>query len=376
MGKLFPTQEIGSLPKAPWQLAFLRGKKIEDNEIAHLKKWSQTIGFEREEEVRELLKSSKTPESEKRIREAGSLFGIRFLEATGLDYIYDGEANRIEMYEHAIRNSLGFQFYGHVRAFDNKYYRKAACVSKVGFGKPYHLDEYRYVASHAKRKVKVPVTGPYTLAEWSFNEFYQRQLSGKYSDLGNVKLEAKREFVRDVGRELLRPNLKALVDAGAEWIQIDEPALSTRPEEVPFFVEAFNESTAGLGCKLSVHICYSEYLQLYPSILDLKDCSQLALEFANRDDEKRNGYKLLQQMKEFGEMREIGLGVSDVHVNSIETPQLISDRIIYAAKILGPEKIYVNPDCGLRTRSWDVVYEKLSNINKGADIAREKIKNS
>ncbi len=123
MSKLFPTQEIGSLPKAPWQIAFLRGKTIEDSDLAHLKKWSQVIGFEAEEEVQQLLKTPKSAESEKKMREIVSLFGVRFLEATGLDYIYDGEANRIEMYEHAIRNSQGFQFYGHVRAFDNKYYR-------------------------------------------------------------------------------------------------------------------------------------------------------------------------------------------------------------------------------------------------------------
>ena len=372
MTKLFPTQEIGSLPKAPWQLAFLRGKKIEESDLAHLKKWSQAIGFEANQ-TQQLLKTAKTPEGEKQMREAVSLFGIRFLEATGLDYVYDGEANRIEMYEHAIRNSEGFQFYGHVRAFDNKYYRKAACVSKAGFGKPYHLDEYRYVAAQAKRKVKVPITGPYTLAEWSFNEYYQKQLSGKYSDLGSTKLEAKHDFVLDVGKEILRPNLKALVDAGAEWIQIDEPALSTRPEEVPFFVEAFNECTAGLDCKLSVHICYSEYRQLYPSILDLKNCSQLALEFANRDDDNRSGYKLLGQLKEFGETREIGLGVADVHVDTIEDAELIEDRIMYAANIVGPEKIYVNPDCGLRTRSWDVAYQKLHNISKGAELARQKL---
>jgi 5-methyltetrahydropteroyltriglutamate--homocysteine methyltransferase len=372
MAKLFPTQEIGSLPKAPWQLAFLRGKKIEDSDLVHLKNWSQAIGFEADQ-VQQLLKTAKTPEGEKKMREAVSLFGIRFLEATGLDYVYDGEANRIEMYEHAIRSSQGFQFYGHVRAFDNKYYRKAACVSKAGFRKPYHLDEYLYVAAQAKRKVKVPVTGPYTLAEWSFNEYYQKQLFGKYSDLGSTKLEAKHDFVLDVGKEILRPNLKALVDAGAEWIQIDEPALSTRPEEVPFFVEAFNECTAGLDCKLSVHICYSEYRQLYPSILDLKNCSQLALEFANRDDDKRSGYKLLEQLKEFGETREIGLGVADVHVDTIEDAELIEDRIMYAANIVGSEKIYVNPDCGLRTRSWDVAYQKLRNISKGAELARQKL---
>jgi 5-methyltetrahydropteroyltriglutamate--homocysteine methyltransferase len=61
-----------------------------------------------------------------------------------------------------------------------------------------------------------------------------------------------------------------------------------------------------------------------------------------------------------------------VHVDQVETPELVMDRIEYASKILNdPERIYVNPDCGLRTRSWDIAYSKLSNISKGADLARK-----
>ena len=139
-------------------------------------------------------------------------------------------------------------------------------------------------------------------------------------------------------------------------------------------MEAFNESTSGLACKFSVHICYSDYRLLYPHILELKNCSQLALEFANRDNERHEAYNLLMLFKEFGDQREIGLGVADVHVDNIESPELIRDRILYACKILGkPEKVFVNPDCGLRTRSWGVAYEKLCNIVKGSEMARREI---
>jgi 5-methyltetrahydropteroyltriglutamate--homocysteine methyltransferase len=300
------------------------------------------------------------------------LFGIRFLESAGLDYVYDGEANRIEMYEHPVRNSEGFEFYGHVRSFDDRYYRKAACVRKVGFRRPYHLDEFVYVNKHVKRKAKVPVTGPYTIAEWSFNEFYQKSLAGKYKDLRQLKHEAKREFVLDVAKEMIRPNLLALVEAGAEWIQLDEPALTTKPDEVPFFVEAFNACTDGIGCRFSVHICYSDYRLLYPHILELKNCSQLALEFANRDNERREAYNQLTLLNEYRDPREVGLGVADVHIDEIESPQLIYDRLAYAVKILDePERIYVNPDCGLRTRTWEVAHGKLCNIVKGAALARQ-----
>ncbi|MGA8856396.1 MAG: hypothetical protein WB643_04430 [Candidatus Bathyarchaeia archaeon] len=371
---VFPAQEIGSLPKAPWLISYLRGRKIDQSDLNQLSKWSKAIGFEGEAQVRDLLSHAKTPEAEERIRALASLFGIRFLESAGLEYIYDGEANRIEMYEHPVRNSEGFEFYGHVRSFDNRYYRKAACVRKLGFREPYHLKEFLFVKKQAKRKVKVPVTGPYTIAEWSFNEYYQRQNAGKYSDLRKLKFEAKREFVLDVAKEIIGPNLQALVNAGAEWIQVDEPALTTKPAEVPFFVEAFNICTQGIECKFSLHVCFSDYSLLYPHIMEMKNCSQLALEFANRSDQQGVAYDQLKLLTEYGDDREIGLGVADVHVDEIESPKLVEQRIKYATKLLGdPERIYVNPDCGLRTRSWDVAYAKLSNIVKGAALARQSL---
>jgi len=367
-------QEIGSLPKAPWLIAYLRGKKFEQSDLDHLSKWSKIAGFEGAEEAKSILSLAKAPGTEERIRQLASLFGIRFLESAGLEYVYDGEANRIEMYEHPVRNSDGFAFYGHVRSFDNRYYRKAACVRKVGFREPYHLKEFDFVKQHAKRKIKVPITGPYTIAEWSFNEYYQKQLAEKYADPRQLKFEAKREFLLDIAKEVIRPNLQALVEAGAEWVQIDEPALTTKPAEVPFFVEAFNECTRGIQCKFSVHVCYSDYSLLYPPVMELKNCSQLALEFANRDHGKREAYDQLKLLNEYGDDREIGLGVADVHIDEIESPTLVQNRIEYATKILeDPERIYVNPDCGLRTRSWDVAYAKLCSIAKGAELARESL---
>ena len=372
--KLFPVQEIGSLPKAPWLLNYLRGRDVGPSGLDHLAKWSKTSGFEKESETRTILAEPKSAAKQARLRELASIFAIRYLESIGLDYVYDGEENRIEMYEHPVRNSGGFEFYGHVRSFDSRYYRKAACVSKVTFRQAYHLDEFLLIKQHAKRRVKVPITGPYTIAEWSFNEYYQKQRAADYMDFRKLKFEAKRDFVLDVAKQIIQPNLKALVDAGAEWIQVDEPALTTKPDEVPFFVDAYNECTAGISSKLSVHICFSDYRLLYPHILDLKNCSQLALEFANRDDEKRSAYDQLKLLNEFSDNREVGLGVADVHVDKIESPELIKDRIEYASKILrDPARIYVNPDCGLRTRSWDVAYAKLTNIVRGAELARHSV---
>jgi len=369
--KLFPTQEIGSLPKSPWLLSYLRGRNPDQSDLSHLEKWSDSSGFEGKNETLRVLNQAKTKQNEMRLRQLASLFGIRFLESSGLDVVYDGEANRIEMYEHAIKNASGFKFYGRVRSFDNRYYRRAACVSKVGFLAPYHLDEFEYVLKHARKQVKVPITGPYTLAEWSFNEFYQEKWMNRSTDLRTIKQQAKREFILDVANKLLKPNIDFLVRAGAQWVQIDEPALATRPEEVPLFVDAFNECTHGINCKLSVHICYSNYQSLYPHILELKNCSQLALEFANRDSSRHSAYEQLRLMKDTGDNREIGLGVIDVHVNAIEQPKVVMTRILEAAKYIEPTKIFVNPDCGLRTRPWDVTYDKLCNMVTGADLARK-----
>ena len=257
--KLFPVQEIGSLPKAPWLLAYIRGKTIGRKDLDELARWSKISGFDGVSEVQTILASPKNPARQERLRELASIFAIRYLESAGLDYVYDGEQNRIEMYEHPVRNSDGFEFYGHVRSFDNRYYRKAACVAKVGFRESYHLKEFELVRRNASRSLKVPITGPYTIAEWSFNEYYQQSRKKDFNDLQKLKFEAKRDFVIDVAKQILHPNLKSLANAGAEWIQIDEPALTTKPEEVPFFVEAFNECTSGIACKLSVHVCFSDY---------------------------------------------------------------------------------------------------------------------
>jgi 5-methyltetrahydropteroyltriglutamate--homocysteine methyltransferase len=78
-------------------------------------------------------------------------------------------------------------------------------------------------------------------------------------------------------------------------------------------------------------------------------------------------------MKDSGDTREIGLGVVDVHVNTVEQPRVVLERILEAAKFIEPAKIYVNPDCGLRTRPWDVAYSKLRNMVAGADLARKSI---
>lgn len=369
MNPLFPTQEIGSLAKPSWLLKAFRAK-VGDSDLADAEKWGKILGVDNVEELLELLRQKDFKERKKELRDWASIFGIRFLETAGLDIIYDGEMKRVEMYEYPIRRVRGFKFLGLVRAFDNKYYRKAASVDKVNFKEAYHIDEFKFVKSRAnKKKIKVPITGPYTLADWSFNEYYQKE--AKSERFREKKREGKRLLVLDLAKEVIRPNIKALAAEGAEYIQIDEPAATTHLDEVKFFADAFNKATEGIDCKFSVHICFSDYRHLFPHVLEMKKCSQFSWEFANRDDDKRSGYQDLSLFKEYGDDREIGLGVIDVHHDRVESPELVKDRILYAAKFLGePSRLYINPDCGLRTRTWPVAYEKLKNMEKGAILAR------
>lgn len=332
MSSIYPTQEIGSLRKPEWLLKILREKRASE-------------------------------EAKKAARDDLAYLNIRLLEDCGLDYVYDGEARRSEMYEYVVKNVGGFELAGWVRSWDNKYYRKARVIDKVTYLGPYHLDEFRFVAQHARRMVKIPVTGPYTLADWSYNEYYQ----------------SKEDLVFDLAKNIIRPHLRDLASAGAKVIQIDEPAATTHPKEIRVFVDAFNEAVAGVDAKITVHICYSgdQYRSLFPDALDLK-CRQFTLEFANRDTtrlgldkESRVGYQALNIFKEYGDKREVGVGVVDVHVDTMEPPELIRDRILYATKVLeDPNRVYVNPDCGLRTRSRAVAFAKLRNLCLGRELAR------
>lgn len=369
VAKLFPTQEIGSLAKPAWLVKGVRGERPAPDDLAELDRWAARLSIAGTEELRALLTAGgeRSEADRERIRDWGALFAIRFLEAAGLDVVYDGEARRVEMYEYPVRRIDGFRFYGHVRSFDNRYYRKAAVVDRVRLREPFHVDELRFVRQHARRPVKIPITGPYTLADWSFNEYYLQQLED-IPDLRARNYEAKRRFTLDLAREVIRPTLLALQAAGATWIQIDEPAAATHPEEVPILVEAFNAAVDGVRAKKSIHICYSDYRLLYPHLLDMT-VDHLALEFKNTGD-----YDIVQLFKRFGDRREIGLGVVDVHSDVIETPEEIRDKVLQAARTLeAPERIWVNPDCGLRTRTWDVAFTKLQHMVAGAELARQAV---
>jgi 5-methyltetrahydropteroyltriglutamate--homocysteine methyltransferase len=373
---LYPTQEIGSLAKPRWQLLGQRAEPLDEAARGEFRRWDERTGFAAEmPAVRDALLGGRPREADpEAVRDLGALFALRFLETAGLDRVYDGEARRIEMYEYPIRQMRGFRFQGHVRSFDNKYYLKAAVVDEVRLEHPYHVEEFDFVRGHARAEPKLPITGPYTLADWSYNEHYlARQPGWKGRE---ARRAAQREFVVDLARRAVRPTIQALIEHGCRVIQIDEPAAGTHPDEAALVVEGFNAATDGFDAEFSMHICYSNYRDLLPALLEAKRCRQWAWEFANRDTETHDGYAVLKALAEYGDTREVGLGVVDVHRDTVETPETVAARIARATDYLGdPRRIWVNPDCGLRTRALPVARAKLEAMVRGAHLARDRLEN-
>jgi 5-methyltetrahydropteroyltriglutamate--homocysteine methyltransferase len=376
----FTTREIGSLGKPPWRVKTFAGRPLEERDISEAERWGKRLEVDGHEELVELLRRGEFDGGELSAIDAwAARYGLALLERAGLDVVYDGEQRRTEMYDHVAAHARGFEQRGTVRSFDNKYYAKAAVVEPPSVDGPQDVEEFRFVEAHTDRVVKVPLTGPYTMADWSYDEHYARE--GALGASAERRYEARRRFVADVAERVIRPNVQGLVDAGAHWIQIDEPAAATRPDEVPLVVAGFNAATSGIDAGKSLHICFSDYSALWPHALELEDCLELQLEFANRDsrelgtrDENRPGYvETLRLFKQHG-YPDVGLGVLDIHSDFVEPAELVRDRILYSVDALGdPERIQINPDCGLRTRSWDVVYEKLVNMVEGTRLAEHEL---
>ena len=374
----FLTREIGSLGKPSWRVKAFAGRSIEQDDIAEAERWGARLEVEEHERLVEGLRSDQFGEADlAEIDDWAAIYAIRLLEKVGLDVVYDGEQRRTEMYDHVAAFARGFEPRGTVRSFDNKYYAKAAVVEPPSVEGPQDVEEFEFVRAHTDRSVKVPLTGAYTMEDWSYDEHYSHE--GALGGSKERRYEARRRFVSDVATNVILPNVEGLVAAGADWIQIDEPAATTKPDEVPLVVEGFNQATRGVEARKSMHICFSDYSALWPAVLELDDCLELQLEFANRDSrelgtehDNRPGYAdTLRLFKEHG-YPNVGLGVLDIHSDFVEPAELVRDRILYAVETLGdPQRIQVNPDCGLRTRSWDVVYEKLSNMVEGTRLAEQ-----
>jgi len=368
------------LAKPPWLVKTNAGRPLADADIEHARRWGEKVGVEGYEELIELLRQ---PERDPvAVARWSSRYALRLLESAGTDVVYDGEQQRSEMYAWAVAHANGFEERGTVRSFDNKYYTKSAVVDTPSLRAPYHNDELEFLASAAEHDLKIPVTGAYTLAVWSYDERYGSR-DGRLGRTGRraAEVAARQEFALDLARNVIRPNLQALIDLGATWIQIDEPGASTEEDELEVFVDSFNASVDGLDCFFSTHLCFSDYDLFFPAIEGMSGCRQYCVGFANYDSRElgtsgadRPGYEVIAKFRDLPYEPILGLGVLDIHTDFVEPPELVRDRILYAVEVFGdPARLHICPDCGLRTRSWEVAYDKLVSMVEGTRLAAEAV---
>ena len=274
---------------------------------------------------------------------------IEFQESIGTDLVVDGEMYRGDMVAYFAEELPGLEIGGLVRSYGNRYYRKPIATGPIGREKPITVEWWEYAQSLTKAPVKGMLTGPYTICDWSFNEYYG----------------SRRDFVLDLAK-VIRDEALDLERAGAKFIQIDEPAASTRMDELDLVIEAMAIVTEPLTAHTITHICYGDFHRAYPKMLDIP-VDQIDLEFANSE------YSLLEEFSDNPFSKHIGLGISDVHTHEIESVEDMAEGIRRTLKYIPQERIFVDPDCGLKTRTVDEAKAKLTNIKKAVDIVKAEI---
>jgi len=274
---------------------------------------------------------------------------VEFQDSIGTDLVVDGEQYRGDMVAFFAEEMPGLEIGGLVRSYGNRYYRKPIATGPVGRDHPLTVEWWQYAQSLTSAPVKGMLTGPYTICDWSFNEHYA----------------TRRDFVLDLAKAI-RDEALDLEKAGARYIQIDEPAASTRMDELDLVIEAMAIVTEPLSAHTITHICYGDFHNAYPKMLDIP-VDQIDLEFANSD------YALLDDFSDNPFTKFIGLGVSDVHTHAIETSEDMAEGIRRALKLIPAERIFVDPDCGLKTRTVDEAKTKLTNIKAAVDEVRAEL---
>jgi 5-methyltetrahydropteroyltriglutamate--homocysteine methyltransferase len=261
-------------------------------------------------------------------------------ERSGLDTVSDGEMRRNEMVEFFADRIDGYEFNGPVKVWGHNYFDKPSVVDDVEYAESWLVDEFEFTQSAASKPVKVPITGPYTLAAWSFNEAYETDadLSYALADLVNEEIEA-------------------LVDAGARYIQIDEPALATTPDDHAIVGECLERIVAGVPdeVRIGLHVCYGDYSRIYPELLEYP-IDEFDVELCNGD------YEQIDVFTDPEFTTDLALGVVDVHTTEVESVEEIKKNIKQGFEVVGPENLTVSPDCGVKLLPREVAYQKIENM--------------
>lgn len=283
---------------------------------------------------------------------------IKFQEEIDLDVLVHGEPERNDMVEYFGEQLSGYAFTqnGWVQSYGSRCVKPPLLFGDVKRPNPMTVKWITYAQSKTNKPVKGMLTGPVTIMNWSF-----------------VRDDKdKSEIVKELALAIA-DEINDLQNAGIKIIQVDEAAFKEgyplRKEDVcayeKFAVDAFRlaVSPARKDTQIHTHMCYSEFNDIIKTI-EAMDADVISIETA------RSGNELLKVFKEVGYKQEIGPGVYDIHSPRVPSVEELVEQIENILKVLPKEKLWINPDCGLKTRKWEEVKPSLKNMVEAVKIIR------
>ncbi|KAH0536088.1 methionine-synthesizing 5- methyltetrahydropteroyltriglutamate--homocysteine methyltransferase [Glutinoglossum americanum] len=290
---------------------------------------------------------------------------VKIQDELDLDVYVHGEPERNDMVQYFGERLTGYVFTTHawVQSYGSRCVRPPIIVGDISRPAPMTVKESKYAASVSKKPMKGMLTGPVTCLRWSFPRDDVHQ-SVQAEQLGLA----------------LRDEVIDLEAAGIYIIQVDEPALREglplrsgleRKNYLSWAVKSFRLSTAGVqdSTQIHSHFCYSEFQDFFHAIAAL-DADVLSIENSKSDA------KLLRVFVDEAYPRHIGPGVYDIHSPRVPSEQEIKDRIEEMLQYLKPDQLWIDPDCGLKTRQWTETKAALTNMVNAAKYYRAKYSNS
>ena len=284
---------------------------------------------------------------------------VRLQEEAGLDVLVHGEFERNDMVEYFGEQMSGFAFTenGWVQSYGSRCVKPPVIFGDVSRPQPMTVRWARFAQSLTAKPVKGMLTGPITMLQWSFVRDDQ------------PRWETARQLALAV-----RDEVADLEAAGIRIIQIDEPALREGlplrktgwPDYLKWSVEAFRLAASGVKdeTQIHTHMCYCEFDDVIDSIAAL-DADVISIEAS------RSRMELLQTFAAFHYPNEIGPGVWDIHSPRVPHADEMLQLIRAALKVIPRERLWVNPDCGLKTRRWEEVVPALKKLVAAAQSARK-----
>jgi 5-methyltetrahydropteroyltriglutamate--homocysteine methyltransferase len=285
---------------------------------------------------------------------------VRWQEAVGIDVLVHGEFERNDMVEYFGGLLEGFTFTqnGWVQSYGSRCVKPPIIFGDVERKGPMTVEWTAYAQSLTKKVVKGMLTGPVTILQWSF-----------------VRNDQPREITAMQIALAIRDEVKDLENAGIRIIQIDEPAIreglplrhSDRKSYLRWMVRAFRLASCCVGdeTQIHTHMCYSEFNDIIKEIADM-DADVITIETS------RSQMELLEAFTGFNYPNDIGPGVYDIHSPRVPTNTEMVALLERAMTVLPAERIWVNPDCGLKTRDWPEVKAALNHMVEAARVIRER----